>query len=179
MSSAGDRQRTRAAIGSATAAGLVALTYALPHTLLARVGDLPAHPLVVHLAVILLPVSGIAVVGAVLFRAWWIRYHLPIIAVLAVSVIAALVARSSGESLAAVVGVPPTHSELGHDLVRLALVLFVGLLLFTFVTLYRSAPTAARVVGAMLLPVALSVAVLTFFVGHSGATSVWSGLFGR
>ena len=77
------------------------------------IAGLPVHPLVVHFAVVLLPLATAGVIASALFSKIRTRY-------LGLSVLgvffgtgAAFVAKQSGEALAARVGLPVRHADLG------------------------------------------------------------------
>jgi len=157
-------------------------------------GNMPAHPLLVHVPVVLVPLATIGVVALAL-RPALLRTLGPIVAGLAgVGFVGALLATSSGESLEdsyAATGqtISTTikdHAEMG-DQARLAILAFFVVTLAWVVvtarrrraatppdTTTRRAPT--RVVGALMVLSVLSGVVATTWVirtGHSGASSVW------
>ena len=80
------------------------------------IAGIPVHPLVVHAAVVLLPLSALALIAIIIVP----RLRRPLgwltMAGLAVGAGAAIVARLSGEQLAARVGEPQQHLELGEKL---------------------------------------------------------------
>ena len=79
---------------------------------------LPAHPLLVHLAVVLVPVTAVAVVVATLRPAWRRRYHLPLFVMSVVGLLSILVARQTDDrhhEQREVVPTPPHGPERGHD----------------------------------------------------------------
>ena len=139
------------------------------------IGGLPLHPLVVHAAVVLLPLSalGLLVVLA-LPRARRTYGWLPVLG-LGLSVIAAWVAKETGENLAEVIGLPQEHAEWGDRLVPIAAVLFIASLAWYWRV--RSGATGALTTvaaasSAVLAVVAIGVVVV---VGHSGAEAAWAG----
>ncbi len=149
------------------------VVFFLPYGTWASIGDLPAHPLVVHAVVILLPLVAIGL----LISSWKIsifeRFHLLAIVSIAVTTLSVLIAKSSGDSLSAAVGLPERHAEWGNNLVPLALALVGSTILLAFFTSYWR----VRVFALFLRPVVglLSIAtiIMTILVGHSGAESVW------
>lgn len=141
------------------------------------IGGLPLHPLVVHAAVVLLPLSalGLLVVLAIP-RARRTYGWLPVLG-LGLSTVAAWVAKESGEQLSEVMGLPQEHAEWGDRLVPIAAVLFlVSVVWYWRVRSGRigvlSGMTAA--LAALLSIVAIVVVVI---VGHSGAEAAWAGRF--
>lgn len=146
----------------------------MPSTLL----GLPAHPLVVHAVVVLVPlacVMAIASAASPRFRQW-ARWATPAVAVLAA--LAVPVATSTGEGLER--GVPHNslveqHAQLGDTLLPLmgAVALFVLVLTW----LHRRGAKGLAVVAVSLLVGLASVGTLVQVVriGHTGATAVWHG----
>lgn len=144
------------------------------------VAGLPLHPLVVHAVVVLLPLAAI---GAVLMVVWTRvgRRYGPVVVILgAVSVIAAFVAKESGEAFAERVGTPAEHEEFGTWLPWAALAFFAVLLAFWLVDrgipLNRSRPAWVIVLGVVLILASIGVLALTVVVGHTGAEAAWSGI---
>jgi hypothetical protein len=142
-------------------------------TLFGTLGGLPLHPLVVHFAVVLIPLGAIGLV-VVSVVARFRKPYLPlVIGTLGAGAVFAFVSKQSGEFLTDTQGNPGQHAALGDVLFPASVglvALAVTLWLFTRsdrpVTHVRLA-IAASIVGA------LSVSTLTFFVGHSGATATW------
>ncbi len=151
------------------------------------VSGLPLHPLVVHFAVVLLPLSAAMLIALVLIPAWRQRFGWLTMAGLTVGAGAAFVAKESGEALAKRVGMPREHAEWGDRLPLVAVLLlvlaavwFLGQRRTQSSTAAASADAAPRRSGAGILGmlasiVALAVIALSVIVGHSGATAVWAG----
>lgn len=144
------------------------------------IAGLPVHALVVHVVVVLLPLTAI---GAIIMVAWthFSRRFGPVVVVIGgVSVLGALVARSSGEQLALRVGTPVEHEQYGTWMPAVAGGLFVLLLLFWLVDrgipMNRSRPGWVIALGVVLVLASLGALVMTVIVGHSGAVAVWSGV---
>lgn len=158
------------------------------------IGGLPVHPLIVHVAVVVLPVAALAliVVMALPRVPWLVRWG--VVAALAVGAIAAWIAAESGEALAERVGEPEVHEELGENLpiiaaVSLALAIVWAVISELSARDSRAAATtgstpsrvwlalriAASVVTAGMAAYAIYVTVL---VGHSGAVATWFGRVG-
>jgi hypothetical protein len=138
---------------------------------------LPLHPLLVHSAVVLVPLVAI---GALVmsYLPSFSRRHGKIILILAViAQVSVFLAKMSGEAFAEILDKNvEKHAELGEitPLVTLPMVI----LIYLRWRMDRSGSTFGSVVIRRLTSVALVVASLTsiiviVLVGHSGASSVW------
>lgn len=141
------------------------------------IGALPMHPLVVHLAVIILPLSALALVVLAFVPRWAARYGWLTLAGLAVGTVAAFVAKESGEALAEQIGEPEQHAAFGDLLPPVSVGLLVVAVLW-FLANRRSAKSGGGsvlrlVAGTVASVVALATVGLTVAVGHSGAQAVW------
>lgn len=150
------------------------------------VAGLPLHPLVVHAAVVLVPVAAVVVAVAGVwprFRRW--AGYLPAALSLAALVVVP-VATQSGEALQARLGDPPfveEHADLGEGLVPWAVALAVTGGIVTATEVLRRRGTELRrvvvvVVAVAAVSVGVGAVVQTVLVGHSGATAVWSDVGG-
>lgn len=165
------------------------------------IGGLPLHPLIVHGAVVLLPLAALGAVAIVLFAPLRRRYGLLVLAAVLSGTACAVLAAATGGALAAEVGFPATHAMWGGRL-RTASLVFSALTVGWFLLRTRAgrdgrggrdapgrpgapgpaAPTgvlwAARALGAATVVAALACLVLTVVTGHSGATAVWGSVAG-
>lgn len=144
------------------------------------IAGLPVHPLVVHFAVVLLPLAALALVVLVLVPRWADRFAWVTLGALAVGVAAAFVAKESGEALAAQVGEPATHAAWGDQLPLLGVGLLVLAAAWYF--LHRRGggaggprSLATTVTGLLAAVLAIVVTAVTVVVGHTGAQAVWNG----
>lgn len=143
------------------------------------IAGLPVHPLVVHFAVVLLPLAALALVVIVLVPRWRGTFGWLTLAGLAIGTGAAFVAKESGEALAARVGEPQQHAELGDILPLVAALLL--LVAATWFLLWRRRTNAdsrgggpvVTVLGGAAALIAVGTIGLTIAVGHSGAEAVW------
>ena len=139
--------------------------------------DLPLHPLVVHAAVVLIPLASLGALVVVVSSRARERFGWLTVAFAVAAAGAAITARLSGEALAQTLGgIAPlidTHRQFGEltpwPAVALALALPAGLLIRS-----RSKPAwvAAAVLSVLAAVAGLTLVALT---GHSGATAVWGG----
>lgn len=144
------------------------------------ISGLPLHPLVVHFAVVLLPLAALGLVLLVIVPKWADRYGLLTLLALAGGTAAAFVAKESGEALASHMGLPATHAAWGDQLPLLS----VGLLVLAaaWYVLHRRNSSGGRprsaattILGVLAALMALVVTGVTVLVGHTGAEAAWSG----
>lgn len=159
------------------------------------VTGLPVHPLVVHVAVIILPLSALAFIGLVAIRRLRRGFGWLTVLGLLVGAGASFVAKESGEALAKRVGTPVQHANYGSILPAVAVAL--AILAFVWMIVQRTSAragsrtaaglpaatdaggrrsgdsSAAKLFGGLGVLVALAVLGLTVLVGHSGAEAVW------
>jgi cytochrome b involved in lipid metabolism len=142
---------------------------------------LPVHPLIVHASVVLLPLSALGLLTLIVVPKWrkspldWL-----VMLGLVAGAGATFVAKESGEALAAEVGNPKTHSQLGDVMPLFAF----GLLVLGLVWFFLEKAAARRGSGrstlanvvAVLCVLAIGLNLVWIFrVGHSGAEAVWAG----
>lgn len=143
-------------------------------SLLYSISGLPVHALVVHFAVVILPISASALI--LLAYIPKLRKQYAFITTLGVvgGSAAALVAKQSGEALAEKIGNPLNHSNYGTYLTVSSFLLLITTLLW-----YRSSKgRRSNVITSfshVIALIALIVLGLTFLTGHSGAQAVWKG----
>jgi len=147
---------------------------------------LPAHPLLVHIPVVILPIAAIGLIAIVLVPRLRPAFGWVVLAALLVGAGGSLLAKESGEALAARVGWPGDHADLGDRLPLVAFALLaVAIAWFVLMRRDSSRPDQGsgirrttlltRLVGAVACVLAIATIVLTILVGHSGAVAVWSG----
>ena len=137
------------------------------------IGGLPLHPLTVHAASVLIPLSAIALVLLVFVPKWRKAYFPLTIGALAVSVGLAFAAKQSGEALAARVGNPADHQALGDLLFPASIGLFFLGLAFYFFTKTKNPKWTLQLAGGLSTAAVAGVVVLSVLVGHSGAEATW------
>lgn len=157
----------------------MSFTAPLESDLFGFIAGLPLHPLVVHAAVVLLPLAALVLILLVFVPAWRTRFGWVTIGGLAVGTGAAWLAKESGEALAAKVGLPADHAQWGDILVPVSIVLFVvaviWLVLRNRAARATSGSVAATITGGLTVLLALAATAITVLVGHSGAQAVWAG----
>jgi len=137
------------------------------------IGGLPLHPLTVHAASVLIPLSAIALVLLVSVPKWRKAYLPLTIGALAVSVGLAFAAKQSGEALAARVGNPGEHQALGDLLFPASIGLFFLGAAFYFFTRTEKPKWTLQLAGGLSTAAVAGVVILSVLVGHSGAEATW------
>lgn len=153
-----------------------------------EIAGLPLHPLVVHAAVVLIPLTALlSIVLAVLPRwRWLVRWPTAVLSV--ASVVVAYTATVSGRSLEQARNLNQlvhSHAAHGHLLaeltIALAVVVVVAAMLLPGPSLLasgrgamaRRVSYADKVLPVLLVLAALVVLVEVYLTGESGARAVW------
>ena len=138
------------------------------------IAGLPVHPLVVHFAVVLLPLATVGVILNILIPKLRSRYlGLSVLGVF-LGTGAAFVAKQSGEALSERIGLPARHADLGTKL-------FITSALFLLLTLgwyqlnRKKTLERTHVLGVVTSIAGLAVVGLSVITGHTGAEAVWQG----
>lgn len=141
---------------------------------------LPVHPLVVHAAVVLLPLAFFGLLAVVALPRLAKAYGWLALGFLALGTVTAWAAKESGEKLAGHVGEPQTHAELGDSMPLFAAAWLAVAVIWYVVQLRANAagkPRSAVALGLGLVTL-LAGAFNVFWVyrvGDSGAKAVWQG----
>lgn len=161
---------------------------------------LPAHPLLVHIPIVLLPLAAVGVVLMVIKPLWNQRLRWIVLALAAAGTFGAVLAASAGESLEGrirrVDGGDAArrwhrHAELG-DTARNVALLFLGLVaVYVLVPWWMErrarsgearSSTMNRWVTIGIAVLALAGAAASFitivYAGHTGSKSVWDNYVG-
>lgn len=152
---------------------------------------LPAHPLMVHLPVVLIPLAGIIAIVFAFRPAWLDRYGWGLVVLSGIGALGGVLAAGSGESLSdmqhkAETAAREDHFELGEIARNLGLVFFLVVLAVVLVRHLarrraategiwsKANTTAAGVVFALALVLSAAAATITISAaGHQGAKLVW------
>ncbi len=142
----------------------------LPET----INGLPLHPLVVHAAVVLIPLSGALALLMVVLPRFSIRFG-PLVVVLAWGAVgAALVAKETGEILSELVNkTPRVHTESGDVMPYFALAQAVLILLLWLADRRGRRGILGMLVALVTVVVVVATAYWTYRTGDSGAQLVW------
>lgn len=143
---------------------------------------LPVHTLVLHLGVLLAPLTGVAAVALVV-PAWRRRLRWPLVGLAGATVVVVFVTRQSGEVLRSNLGpgldgtpvgaAIDEHERLGN-LLMIAVLVLLGVALLAALVLPRLRSGAGTAVAAVVAVVGVVVIVLTVQVGEAGARAVWN-----
>lgn len=145
---------------------------------------LPAHPLFVHLPVVLIPLGFIGALFMLARPAWWQRFAWPTVIITTVGTLGAIVAANSGEALEEAVTdrsvreLVRDHVEAGDMARGAAIVFLVVMLVAVFAPRFVKAIATKKwwrpvVVVAVVASGAFSSWAM-YDAGHSGAKSVWN-----
>lgn len=150
-------------------------------------GGLPAHPLVIHLVVVLLPLAALGTVLVAVRPVWRRTLGMWVFLIALVGTLAVPIATTTGDQLKEALGgggpLVEVHEGRADRLLPFA-VLYVVVLLAALLLGRRADQTAGaasvqtRVTAAVAVLAALlglGVTYLVVWIGHAGATAVWEG----
>ena len=147
---------------------------------------LPAHPLLVHIPIVLLPLVGVGAIAIALSPRARERFGTAVLALAGVAFIGTLLAAGSGESLVESVDSSAAlrkHVDLAEGMRPLAFVLLLAIGGIVLIDQLRRRGTPMprwmpRWTGAALGATTIVLAVVTtgwlVAVGHNGAAATWS-----
>ena len=138
------------------------------------IGGLPLHPLTVHAAAVLIPLSALALAILVFVPRWRNTFFPLTIGFLAISVGLAFAAKQSGEALAERVGNPSSHQALGDIMFPASIGLFFLGLAFYLITRTEKPKWTMQLAGSLASVGVIGVILLSVLVGHSGAEATWA-----
>ena len=142
------------------------------------VGGLPVHPLVIHFAVVLVPLAALALIACVANAKIRSRFGAASVLLIAATVPLAFIAKESGESLAERVGITERHQSLGDIFPLWVGALAIAAVSWFLLTRKPGRIALTRVLGSVVIALSVVVTTLTFLVGHSGAEATWAKLLG-
>src|SRR4051812_48660083 len=148
---------------------------------------LPAHPLLVHLPVIAIPLAAVLVILFTVIPSWRGMLSYLMTGMGAVIAVGVVLAASSGESMEETVDKTPlvhTHAELGDQLQTIGIIFglsLVALGLYSILTAreiislgdQRTQSLLVALLGITLVAGAVAT-VWDIRTGHSGAKAVWT-----
>ena len=169
---------------------------ALPVRITTIYSGLPAHPLFIHVPVIMIPLSVLGALACLLRPAWFQRYGVLLCLASIVAMTSIFPAMQAGSALESALHLQGRSADLIHQhsdaahILAIVFVLFTAALILTFSAhrISSGMPTglgiADRILGTpasvMALRVGLGVlalvsAYMVFRVGDLGAKAVWAG----
>jgi uncharacterized membrane protein len=168
----------------------------LPVRITTIYSGLPAHPLFVHVPVVLIPTTIVAAIVFVVKREWLTRYGIALAVVSIVAMSSIFLTMQAGAALRGALNLQgqaavliSEHSHAAHIL-AIVYVVFTATLIVTFAAqrISDGMPTGLSIVDRLLSPrpvvtalcialVLLSIAAgyMTFRTGDLGAKAVWQG----
>ena len=158
---------------------------------LAYLFGVPAHPLMVHVAVVLVPLAALALIAVGWNRTWRHQYYLPITLVALGGAVGAFFAQQTGGTLKRAlrqtgkrVGSHPQQGNTAFLLAALFAAVCVALYLYEahgdwfrgrlgIADRFRLPFDENMVLYVVAVPIALLAIGMMVVAGHSGATLVW------
>ncbi|MGA0877506.1 MAG: DUF2231 domain-containing protein [Ilumatobacteraceae bacterium] len=143
-----------------------------------ELAGLPAHPLFVHLPVVVVPMAAAAALFLAVFPRFISKWGWWAVGLAGVGALGAVLAAGSGEALEESVRETEAierHVELGEMARNLSLVLFVVVLALMLARKVLAVSRLRTIVASIVVAAAAVGAVVTIAsAGHTGAESVWS-----
>jgi hypothetical protein len=156
---------------------------------ISRAFGLPAHPLLLHMPVVLIPILTLIVIALAVRPVWRLQYGLAAGIFAFVTMVATILTAGAGEALKDARPVPPAsegaqleqHADLGSELRLFLIVLAVVFIVLVILERYRAhttggllaRPAIATVVAAVSVLVAVVAAIWVVRTGHVGAQMTW------
>jgi uncharacterized membrane protein len=150
--------------------------------LLVKINGLPAHPLIVHAAVVFTPLAALAALAYVVRPSWRDRLRIVMAVLVGIALVSIVAAYFSGinfRNSKAFLREGPIGDRVNthrHD-ARLLLIATIPFSILGFASAwFHTREGAVRVALNGLLAIsAVAVLVLVFVTGEAGARAVWSG----
>ncbi|MDD2858564.1 MAG: hypothetical protein PHU75_07800 [Candidatus Nanopelagicales bacterium] len=149
-------------------------------TNLVTLGGLPLHPLVVHLVVVIVPLTALGAVLMAVHRNFSRRFGVLVAIGGLVSIGSAVLAKEAGEQLARVVAVTADHYSWGSRAP-----IWIGLFGLSAIGFWafergipanRPRPVWLRIAAGVVVLLAILATIAVIGAGHSGSEGVWSQL---
>lgn len=148
-------------------------------------GGIPLHPLIVHLAVVAIPVAALGAVLIALLPRLNQRWVLPVFVTAVLGALGAGLAKMSGEALAEAKNLSEHAEPLAEhaqysDLAVVSAILLTGML-FVYAVMVKkpelhsllASPKLLLAVRALTLITAIAALITVILAGHEGAALVW------
>jgi uncharacterized membrane protein len=165
--------------------GLTALSLALIPVHIHRAFGLPAHPLLLHVPVVLVPIAGLAALAFVARPAWLDRHGIGLGVLAVVATAATILTVGAGQAFRAdrsQGGGGPgggeasrlaEHAEAGENLRLVVIAFTVALLLTLLVRRLRGRPAIDLVLRGAVAVLAVAAIFFVIRTGHLGAQLTW------
>lgn len=140
-----------------------------------QIAGLPLHPLVVHAAVVFIPLAAVMILTSTVLYRRFPRLFGFTAALTWVAALSAFVATQSGEALAEEIGITQTHERWGDLMgpLTIAAAIIVTVTWWVRLRRWRVLSTAGTLASVVISPVLL---VMVFLAGHSGAEATWGNV---
>lgn len=142
-----------------------------------EIQGLPWHPLIVHAVVILIPLSALGLLAVIAVPKWRRPGQWFVLTGLVVGGIGTYIAKLSGDSLSAAVGLPVFHAEWGNNMVTLVVALIAVTGAWIFIEHLGNRRTLESLTAVLAGILSVGALGMTYVVGHSGAEAVWAGTY--
>ena len=147
------------------------------------IGGIPVHALVVHAAVVLVPLTALGAILMAVRPDFSRRFGTLVVVVGFVAAGSCVVAKESGEQLARRVGSPQPHVDLGDVMPLVAGGLFLLVLVFWLfdrgIPANKSRPMWLVLLAVVVVVASVAAVYWTFRVGDSGAKAVWEPIMSK
>lgn len=144
------------------------------------ISGLPAHPLLVHFIVVLVPLTAILAIACAVWPAARQRMVWLVVALAGIVLVLTPITAEAGEWLYERTPDSPwldTHEHLGETMIYVALALAVAAALVAFVHVRsgrgHSSTVLSVVVAVVVVVIGVGATIQVYRVGDSGARSVW------
>jgi hypothetical protein len=148
------------------------------------INGLPAHVLLVHLIVVLAPLTAVLAILCAVWPAARRRLVWLVLALALVVMVVTPLTTEAGEWLQQRIGASPalaTHAELGDTMLYFSIALLVAAVLLAALHWRESRgatvnTVVAVVIAALVLIASVATTVQVYRIGDSGARAAWAGL---
>lgn len=136
---------------------------------------LPVHPLIVHAAVVLVPLAAVAAIAMAVKPSISRKYGSVIIGLAVVGQLSSIAAKLSGEALLERLDLEiERHVSFGNNAPLTSLPLLAFVIVLYRIDKKRSSTKARKLIAVLTVLAAIFAAGYIALTGHSGAEAVWS-----
>ncbi|WP_232665331.1 DUF2231 domain-containing protein [Pseudonocardia sp. TRM90224] len=147
--------------------------------MLITVDGIPAHPLLVHAVVVLVPLAAVGAIALAVRPVWGRTYGVLVALAAVVGAITATMAKLAGDQLEAAIEITPGFAPVIAQHGRFGLYTVVASWIFAVLTVAsvvlerRMTGPAPRVAATASALAGIAAIVCTVLAGHSGSAAVW------